>query len=623
MSAIFGFILKDKIWQADSLVKAGNALKHRGNDHEWYALLSVENKINTYTNELPEPGLQTRLALGYRGLRLSPSELERPAQDQEAGILVAFDGVIYNRKELIGKLQLKEVPDDTSLILHCYKKWGIDFVKQLNGMFAIEISDLKNGRLYLIRDHNGTKPLYYYQSADTIIWASEIKGLLASGKIKGTLDLQGLLAVYYLQSPIPPATSFKNIYQMPPATWLSIDIHSLDSRLHRYWDIPFGETDRTLSFEAAGQELSERIRESVKRQTDTHARTVSLLSGGIDSTLITAFAHEFVPGLTSYTMALDGTGQGDDELPQAKAMADHLHIPQYVHWADADEILSNLDGDIRHLEEPFSDIEVFMNSSKYLGNKDYKIILNGAGADRLLGGDGYHSLFWKWRKIRRASPVAPFIPPLTPYLKRTKNFLSIKSVWQYFANSQASLRIYQLEELLKGSGIRIDIPSMLGREEHVFRKDTEALFYHDMLHLFAHHTWRMDLCGMRYGVEMRYPFLDHTLTEWVSKLPLAYRYNPERTKPLAREAVKKLVTSANLTMKKKGYRLPIETWLNKYGAIDAYLKDNIDKLKKRDIFNNQTIDRWWSDYQGNKFQFIKIWLLATTEVWMQTYIDQY
>jgi len=622
MSAIFGFILKNKTWEAGSLQKMGDAISHRGNDEEWYAIPgNKRDTADTYSRFSLPIDRQTQLAIGFRGMRLSASELEMPFCDRDTAMLAAFDGVLYNHRELAAKLDIREPYSDTSLILSSYKKWGIDFVQQLNGMFAIELYDPGNNMLYLIRDHHGTKPLYYYQHNNSIAWASEIKGLLASGKIERTLNLQGLLATYYLQSPIPPATSFAHINQLPPASWLSVNIHSLESKLQRYWDIPFGETDKALSFEAAGQELSDRLKTSVKLQTDTRAPMVSLLSGGIDSTLITAFAREFVPGLTCYTMALDGTGTGDDELPQAKAMADHLHIPQHIHWAHADDILKDLDGDIRHLEEPFSDIEVFMNSSKYLGQKGYKVVLNGTGADRLLGGDGYHALFWKWRKIRMATPVSFLVPPLTPQLKRAKNFLGIKSVWQYFANSQASLRMYQLQDLLKGSGIKIDTENMQGRSEDIFRNDTEALFYHDMLHLSAHHTWRMDLCGMRYGVQMRYPFLDHTLTEWISRLPVEYRYNPLQTKPLAREAANKLITSANLNMQKKGYRLPIETWLNQYEAIDIYLKNNIEKLKKRAIFNSNTIDEWWSDYQKNKFQFIKIWLLATTEVWMQTYID--
>jgi asparagine synthase (glutamine-hydrolysing) len=159
------------------------------------------------------------------------------------------------------------------------------------------------------------------------------------------------------------------------------------------------------------------------------------------------------------------------------------------------------------------------------------------------------------------------------------------------------------------------------QDETRFRNGYEASFYYDLKYsVGSHHVFRDDLSAMRYGLEMRYPYLDHTLVEWVAQLPLSLRYDGKVNKPLLRATAAHYIEGTNLSMPKKGFSLPIVSWWQENKEIRSYMEAQLAALKKRGIFNNHTIDDWRRN--GRSFlDLSKIWQLVTTELWMQTYID--
>lgn len=638
MCGISGFVTKDNV-KASTLVRMTQALRHRGPDDEGYFCIAAnesrpfsgEDTITEIKKVLPriDPEQYIKAGLGFR--RLSILDLSanghQPMLSENGSIALTFNGQIYNYRSLRKELEDKGFPfrstTDTEVILRGYECWGKDVVHRLNGMFAFAIIDLNNNIAWLVRDPIGIKPLYYHRSARDITWASEMKSILKAEWVKPQVNKEGLTGNYYLQTTPAPLTCFEDIYALLPATWMEIALDTLQVKQHTYWDIPVGRSMHKLSLKDAGAELDTRIQESVKLQMNADVPVITMMSGGIDSTTITAIGHALDTNLKCYSFGIDGTGTGIDELPQAVAMAKKLDIEQLVHMVKMDEVLESLDADLRHYEEPYTAPEVMLSPSAFLGKMGYKVLLSGNGADEVFGGYGHFLSLEQWKKRRKISKIEPLIPPIGTFLQKVKHYLQVDTGFKYYANSRACMRPYQIRQLfLKNDEKHIaSLAAHLPKDESRFQNEYEALFYFEMKYsVGSHHVFRDDLSAMRHSVEMRYPYLDHTLVEWVAQLPLSLRYNGIINKPLLRETAAHYIEDVNLSMPKKGFNLPLESWWQHNKAVRSYMEKQLSLLKKRGIFNNNTIEEWQRNCHTS-FDLNKIWQLVTTELWLQTYID--
>lgn len=639
MCGICGFIKKGIGVKASALQRMNNAIRHRGPDDEGYFCIAPPasfhfagpDSIKDIKAALPllDPDMDIQAGMGFR--RLSILDLSaaghQPMLNEAHTIALTFNGQIYNYKTLREELMAKgfrfKSTADTEVILKGYECWGKDIVHKLNGMFAFAITDLRENKVWLVRDRIGIKPLYYHRSAHDITWASEMKAVLKAAWVPHEVASTGLMGNYYLQTTPAPLTCFRNIFSLLPATWLEIDIATLETKEYTYWDIPTVNRSTGISMQEAGAELDWRLQESVKLQLNADVPVITMMSGGVDSTTLTAMAHQMDPELQCYSFGIDGTGNGMDELPQAVVMAKKLGIGQKIHMVKMEEVIDNMDADLRHYEEPYTAPEVMLNPSQFLGNIGYKVLLSGNGADEVFGGYGHFLSIDQWIKRRKISLLEPLIPPVGPFLQKVKNYLQVDTGFKYYANSRACMRPYEISKLLHESEKQhfASLARHLPQSEDRFQNVYEALFYFEMKYsVGSHHVFRDDLSAMRYSVEMRYPYLDHTLVEWVAQLPLSLRYNGKINKPLLRETAAHYIEGINLAMPKKGFNLPLESWWNEKGAVRSYMDGQLALLKKRGIFNNQTIEEWQKNCH-TAFELSKIWQLVTTEVWMQTYID--
>ena len=639
MCGICGFVTKGINTTASTLVRMNTALRHRGPDDEGYFCI-YENQGDHYSGDesikaikasVPHinPDLKINAGLGFR--RLSILDLSeaghQPMMNDAKNIILTFNGQIYNYKALRNELEQQgfhfKSTTDTEVILKGYEYWGKDVVYRLNGMFAFAIADLTKNSVWLVRDRIGLKPLYYHQSANDITWASEMKAILKADWIKASVNETGLVGNYYLQTTPAPLTCFENIKALLPATWLEIDLQSLHTKEYNYWDIPVGANKYSINIEDASQELDRRIQESVKLQLNADVPVITMMSGGIDSTTITAMGHKMDDTLKCYSFGIDGTGNGIDELPQSKAMAQKLGIEQLIHMVKMEEVIAHLDADLRHYEEPYTSPEVMLSPSEHLGKMGYKVLLSGNGADEVFGGYGHFLSLDQWRKRRSISKIEPFVPGISPFLKKVKSYMQIDSGFKYYANSRASMRPYQLKQLLPNTDWdkMNQLASHLPQDESRFENEYEALFYFEMKYsVGSHHVFRDDLSAMRHSVEMRYPYLDHTIIEWVTQLPLSLRYNGKINKPLLRATAAHYIEDINLQMPKKGFSLPLDDWWHNNKHVRNYMETQLNALVKRGIFNNKTIKDWKANC-NTSFELSKIWQLVTTELWLQTYID--
>ena len=636
MCGICGFISKEEKVNAGHLLEMTDAIRHRGPDDEGYALVEGE-EWRLHSGKESQPAIQeayTQLdrhqqlhfGLGFR--RLSIMDLShrghQPMVDAGSRVALTFNGEIYNYRELQAELKKAgfrfESGSDTEVILKGYLHWGIDVIHRLNGMFAFAIADLSKNKLWLVRDRIGIKPLFYHNAAGKFSWASEMKGILQLPWVRREIDFTGLTSNYLLQTTVTPLSCFKNISSIRPGHFLEIALQTMDYKEVCYWRLP-QERMPDINPHAAADQVHLLLQQAVQRQLTADVPVVSLMSGGIDSTTITALAARQDPAIQSYTMGFDATGSGADELPQARAMAEKLGIRQNIHLIKPDDITDSLLATLEHYEEPYSSLETVVEASRFIHLQDFKVALNGNGADELFGGYSYVLQLKKWQQRRKMSALEPLVPAISPLTRRIKNYLGLDSVFRFFMNSNQGMRVHQAKELGLPEVSINELLRTLPVNEERCTHDYEALFQYDMRYSVAsHHVYRDDMSAMRYSLEMRYPYLDHELIEYVARLPLHLRYNGLENKPLLRRISKQYILSDNLSMPKKGFSMPGNTWMKDNAAIISFAEGHIEALLRRDLFNKKTIKKWWQE-RNQPFTFPKIWQLVTTEVWLRKYID--
>ena len=266
------------------------------------------------------------VALGMR--RLSIIDVEggqQPIFNETGTVLTVFNGEIYNFRALRHRLKSKghqfATHTDTEVIVHAYEEYGRDFPKYLNGMFAIALHDIRQNKLFLVRDHLGIKPLYYARSNQHLVFGSEIKAILASGFVERSLDMNALSEFLAWEYVPGEATLFKQIRKLKPGMQLEISLnHDRTAQPELFWDIPDRREDRTLTAPEWEEQISHQMKQSVQQQLVSDVPLGAFLSGGVDSSLIAANMG------TAKTFSIGFEDPSYNELDWAQKVADHLNI---------------------------------------------------------------------------------------------------------------------------------------------------------------------------------------------------------------------------------------------------------------------------------------------------------
>lgn len=638
MCGISGYYQRHHKVPLANIKRMNDAIAHRGPDDEGFVSI-CDGDVRSYAGndsyhsikyQLPiiPIDIVSNLALGFR--RLSILDLsERGHQPMiRSSVVITFNGEIYNFLEV--RMELEELgivfdsATDTEVFIQAYLKWGITCIQKFNGMFSCCILDVPKNRIFLIRDRLGIKPLFYYKDENSIAWCSEIKGLLKADWIHPELDIDGLISNYLFIATPPPNTCFQNIRSVEPGNYLQIDISTFSIQNIKYWNIPIGNPSFNTSIEESTYLILNQLKDSVSKYMVSDIPLISMMSGGIDSTLITALGLEKDKNLASYTLAIDGSGTGLDELPQARHMADYLGIKQLVHFLHDDEIVHSLNEHVEHFEEPYNNIDVVFHAAKYLNKEKYNVVLSGNGADEVFGGYQYNLMLGRFKKIQKLSLLAYIIPSINYKLKNIKNHLKANDIAHFFLNNRWGFKNFQINELLNGiSKDRIQDVSNIYVNKDRFKNAYEGLFYHDLKYsIGAYHAYHDDLCSMKYSVEMRFPYLDHNLIELVSQIPMAHRFNGIESKPLLRKVAQSYIPTENLNMPKKGFTLPLTRIIMENKEVKKYIDIQLDFLKRNELFNAKAIDSVYLNDCKRK-NFSNTWQLVSTSVWMKKYFDVY
>ena len=641
----------NEVQQARFLKCMTDRMVHRGPDDEGFLLIDkegkccsflgddtpVDNPVSSSVPGFPRTHINSafgdlsQVALGHR--RLSIIDLSpyghQPMCTPDFRYWMVYNGEIYNFREIEVELKREGITlighSDSEVLINAYARWGKGCLQKFNGMFAFAIWDNKEKGLFCARDRIGIKPFYYTIQDGQFIFGSDIKTIIASGLYRPEPDMEGLyLAMAFGMAP-RPKTAFKGLVALEQAHWMRIYLNGRIEK-ERYWSIPLGTQKNNMSEEEAVHLLEEQLTASIKRRLVADVPVGTFMSGGIDSTTISAIASELHPGIKAFTLAYENTAPELNEVPQAVMTARMHPMEHIVNRVDPSESLKDIESWIDGYEEPFHGLAANYEISKLVKNNDVKVILNGLGGDELFAGYSWYSHIDKWETARMLRPLTDMIVPLAgKRAMRIKALINASSADRLHTMLFARSSDEDLQELFMNPELRkMNTPEILHHmyaDDLKFTDSIEAMSYMDLMNYIGnHHVHRSDQFTMAHSIEARFPFLDHQLVETAFKIPSCLKRHGKIQKYVLRQVAEKYIAPECLSMKKKGFTLPLKQWME--GPLKTLVKEKLANLGNRNEIRRGVPIRWHREYEAGNRNFSVIWHLTSLEMWFGSFIDK-
>jgi asparagine synthase (glutamine-hydrolysing) len=581
------------------------------------------------------------VGLAHRRLSIvDVSAGHQPMSNEDASIWVVFNGEIYNHADLRPRLEQRghhyRTRSDTETILHLYEEKGDTVVDDLHGMFAFAIWDRTRQRLLLARDRLGIKPLYYTLTGTELLFASEIKGLLAALRVRPGFNQEALpefLATRFLSG---EETFFSNVRKLMPGHVASWSAKS-GFQTRRYWTLPHPSEQPSASVASCAMEVRGRLEAAVRSHLMSDVPLGIFLSGGIDSSALAAMMARAVPDPIR-TFAVGFLEAEANELPYARLVANAIgseHREVLVSPTEYFEALPHL---IWHEDEPLaftSSVPLYFVAR--LARDYVKVVLTGEGADELfLGYNRYRATLWNARLGRPYWAAVPSglrrgVQHFVDTLPRQARRFAERS----FIAHGPDLRDLFLENFAVFSA-RAQRPLLL-EPERLDRRDPYAavLQHEDGPHEWLDRMGRLDLhtyllellmkqdqMSMAASIESRVPFLDDHVVDYVAALPGHFKVRGWQTKAVLRSAVADLIPSAILTRPKMGFPVPFGRWLR--GAFSSMVDEFVlgQRALMRGLFNPDAITQLTAEHgSGARAHGDRLWLLVNLEMWQRIFVD--
>jgi asparagine synthase (glutamine-hydrolysing) len=596
------------------------------------------------------------VGLGHRRLSiidLSPSG-RQPMSNEDQTLWLVFNGEIYDfaetRKELVSRGHTLKSHTDTETVLHLYEEEGVACLKHLNGMFGFALWDARLQRLWLARDRLGKKPLVYYWDGKRLLFASEIKAILRDPEVPREIDFEAL-DLYLTLNYIPATwTIFKNIRKLLPGHYLLLEKGKLS--IQSYWDIPVngGEPEvPSPSDPVQWNQCKERLRAlldaSVRRRLIADVPLGAFLSGGIDSSIMVALMARH----SSRPVKTFSIGYKDlpsfDETRYAREVATFNRTEHYEFKLGYKDILDAFPKVLDNLDEPFADSSAVPT---YIVSRETKrhvtVALSGDGGDELFAGYRmYLGEYWAKHYARipgvlRENVIAPFIQslpdardkPSLELIRRAKKFLRGMSLSfpERFCGWREIFPFSMRRKLLRRPPDRnfyLDlIRQAVEEKKGLFPEDgINLMLYLDVKGLLpGDMLTKVDRMSMANSLEVRVPFLDYTLVQYVFGLKGSTKLGAWRGKHILLETFKDLLPPLLHNRPKWGFEMPIGAWLRKElkFLIDEYLHK--DRVERQGIFDPRIIRDMVSNHMsGRQDTSWQLWNLIVFEHWYEKYIE--
>lgn len=617
MCGLFGVISTKGSVNTDALTQCTSTLRHRGPDVE-----------NIYISKNGQCGLgHTRLSI----LDLSEGA-NQPFYSDCGRYVMVYNGEVYNYKELSEKLgtdarSALKTSGDTEVILKAFIKWGLPFVEQLNGMFAIAIYDIEKETLFLFRDRMGIKPLYYYRDDNLFIFGSELKSILEWPGIKDKLSIDpASFAAYMTLGYVPePRSIYDSVAKFPAGSMAELSTNG-KMEIKSYWKFEDKISQVVVSDEVQAEEqLDNLLHSSVRKRLISDVPLGTFLSGGIDSSTVTAIAAQNCSTPLN-TFSIGFKDKKFNESEYAKKIADHLgthHTEFMLSEKDAMPYLADI---IHTYDEPFADSSAIptMLISR-LARQHVTVALTGDGGDEQFMGYGAYSWADRLATPLIGNQVFRFLAyhVLSKGNNRTKRAahmfhprLRTDLRAHIFSQEQYLFAEYELPQLLKhpypmDSMDLIDVNNVRTAAEHQSFFDMKYYLKDDLL-------VKVDRASMKYGLECRVPLLDHELVEFSVNLSKSLKIKNGETKYLLKKVLYKYIPKSFFERPKWGFSVPLANWMK--GDLSYLIEDYANEQLTCELgyFNPSYVDRLIKQFKsGDDYLYNRIWLIILWQKWIK------
>ena len=584
------------------------------------------------------------VALGHRRLAIIDLS-ERGAQpmaDATDTRVLTFNGEIYNfravRHELEDRGRTFRSDSDSEVILQGYDEWGDDLVRRLRGMFAFALWDGRTRHLILARDRFGIKPLYVYRDRERLLFASEVRALLATGWVPARLDRAALDRYLAYQTVPTPGTLVQNVTMLPPATIARVDASGVVTE-RTYWDLLDAANDSAgITAEAARRDVGTALEDAMRHHLVSDVPVGLFLSGGIDSSAAVSLVRSIGVTPQTFTVAFPGTEY--DEAPYARAVADALGADHTEIALDEAELLAQLPDALESVDHPSGDgINTYV-VSRAVHAAGIKVVLSGLGGDELFG--GYPSFVrlsrlagWSrlWRRSpellrsRAAAAMRAFGGESVTSRKTAALLETDGSVAEAFPVLRQMFSIEDRRRLLGRAAEDVS-----GQEDPyvtLLRKaandhpnaDVMALVSYAESRTYMHDVLLRDTdqMSMRHALEVRVPFLDHCLAELVIGLPGNLKVAAGRSKPLLTDSLAMPIPDMAVNRPKRGFVLPFAPWMR--GALRTFCERRLGDqgLAGRGVVDPTVVRALWGAFldHDRRTSWARLWTLVALDAWLE------
>ncbi|MBF0358197.1 MAG: asparagine synthase (glutamine-hydrolyzing) [Magnetococcales bacterium] len=587
---------------------------------------TIQGMIQTLVHRGPDAHgvyLDGPVGLGHRRLSIidTSSKSNQPMVDSSGQFVIVYNGEVYNFLEIRKTLEQSGIQfltnSDTEVILESYKKWGVDALSKFNGMFAFALWDTIKKRLFLARDRLGKKPLFYHLMAGGgIVFASELKALLADNDVPQHINIAALSHYLSLNYTLSNSAIIGDVHKLEAGHFLLMSQGSKAS-IHSYWNLAdnFHDKQHYSSEDEAVEAFREIFDDAVRLRLISDVPLGAFLSGGVDSSAITASMAGLGESSQIQTFSIGFSEKSYSEVDKARFVADYLN----VHHRDqivAEDFMKNLSKIAYHADEPFADTSILpMLHLADFARKYVKVALSGDGADEIFAGyitysaDQMHHLT-RWLPDWSMSLLDKLVSALLP-VSVNKVSLDYK-LRQFIAFHGSSMRRAHFgwrsifSESDKQSILLPEFAQIAAENDpfdHFSRHfdAVEQCHYLDQAMYVDIKTWlvddilvKVDRSTMAYGLEARSPFLDYRLVEFAASLPIKLKMKGFEKKYILKKSLQERLPANILRQRKEGFNAPISSWLANCDS------ETISQLKKRSLvsgfFREERVAALWDDH---------------------------
>jgi asparagine synthase (glutamine-hydrolysing) len=592
--------------------------------------------------------LEEWVALGHRRLSIiDTSEVSnQPMWDESRRFCIVFNGEIFNYRELRKELEARGVTffstGDTEVLLKLFIHEKENCLSKLNGFFSFCIYDKVEESFFIARDRYGIKPLYYSFNEDRFIFASEMKAILKYG-IEKTLDYDSLFTYLQLNYIPAPASIFKGVSKLLPGHYLRIRRQQLEE--HQYYEIPRTPHQAApTDYESAQSELRKLLEDSVQKRLVADVPLGSFLSGGLDSSIIAGLAARHKPDLHTFSIGFRDE-KFFDETYYANLVAKHFGTDHTVFQLTNDDLYAHIFNVLDYIDEPFADssaIAVYILSKET--RRHATVALSGDGADELLAGYNKHAAAyrilnpgWKEKTVSALHPLWRLLPQsrnssVTNVFRQLNRFSAgmrltgRERYWQWagFASENEARELFT-PQILQSISLEYDnrkdqVLANIPQEESIndiLNTDIRLVLANDML-------TKVDLMSMANSLEVRVPFLDYRVVDFISRLPAEFKINRNIRKRILQDAYRDFLPTELYNRPKKGFEVPLLKWFRremKTLIIDDLLSESY--IKEQGIFNYDGIRRLKTRlFTANPGDVhARIWALVVFQYWWKNNVQ--